>query len=147
MRQTRAVALSRLAAPTVTLITRAETKKLRQLAPWARWLFVELVIGSDFTTGAGVSSWARLMTLLDFDRAPTGRAPAGSVSLRQARDAFDSLESLGLVKRDRFDNEAQGFLSYRLTPRVRRATPVDESGRGSGRVSTGRKASNGAGSR
>lgn len=147
MRQTRAVALSRLAAPTVTLITRTETKKLRQLAPFARWLFVELVMSSDFTTGAGLTSWARLLTLLDFDRAPTGRAPAGTVSLRQARDAFDSLESLGLVKRDRFDNEAQGFLAYRLTPRVRKAVPVTEFGRGSGRGATGRKASNGAGSR
>lgn len=147
MRETRQVALSRLAAPTVTLITRTEARKLRQLAPWARWLFVELVMSSDFTTGDGVTSWARLLALLDFDRAPTGPAPAGSVSLKQARDAFDSLESLGLVKRDRFDNARQGFLSYRLTPRAGRRSPVDESGRGKGRVSPPRKASNGAGSR
>lgn len=147
MRQTRAVALSRLAAPTVTLITRTETKKLRQLAPFARWLFVELVMSSDFTTGAGLTSWARLLTLLDFDRAPTGRAPAGTVSLDQARRALSDLESLGLVKRDRYDNERQGFLSYRLTPRIRKAAPAVDSNRGSNRVSPARKASNGAGSR
>lgn len=147
MRQTRAVALSRLAAPTVTLITRTETKKLRQLAPFARWLFVELVMSSDFTTGAGLTSWARLLTLLDFDRAPTGRAPAGTVSLDLARGAFADLEALGLVKRDRYENARQGFLSYSLTPRIRKAASVDQLPRGSARVSTGRKASNGAGSR
>lgn len=145
MRQTRAVALSRLAAPTVTLITRTETKRLRQLAPFARWLFVELVMSSDFTTGGGVTSWARLLTLLDFDRAPTGRAPAGAVSLDQARRAFNDLEAIGLVKRDRYDNERQGFLSYRLTPRIRKPVPAGQSNRGSARVPAGRKASNGAG--
>jgi hypothetical protein len=146
MRSSRAVALSRLSAPSVTLLHAAEVKKLRQVQPWLRWLFVELVIGSDFKNGRGLTSWARVLSLLDFDRPPTGRDPAGAVSLMQARRGLDELEGLGLVRRDKASNEGQGALAYRVPPRVKRSSPRAESDRGSDRVPTGRKASNGAGS-
>lgn len=144
MRQSRAVALSRLSAPPLTLLHGAELKKLRQLPPWLRWLFVELVVGSDFASGRGLTSWARVLSLLDFDRPPTGRDPAGAVSLGQARRGLDELQALGLVHRDRASNEGQGALAYRVPPRVKRSSTRPESGRGSGRAATARNASNGA---
>lgn len=142
LRQVREAALSRREAPDFLPLTHHELVKLRQAPAFVRWLYVELLQRADMRTGHGRTSWPQLLALLDFDRAPTGRQRAGGVTLRQARDAFDELQTLGLVARDKSRNEAQGFLFFHVQPRAGFGTSARESGRGSGRGSTGRKASN-----
>lgn len=146
MRLVREAALSRQAAPAFLLLADWELVKLRQAPAFVRWLYVELLASSNLKTGAGKTSWARIAAVLDFDQAPTGRQRAGAVTLRQARDALDELAALGLVARDKGRNQAQGFLFFHVTPRAGLGSRIGESGRGSGRGSTPRKASNGAAS-
>lgn len=146
MRKVREAALSRLQAPDFLPLIHHELVQLRQVPAWVRWLYVELLAAANLKTGAGKTSWARVMAVLDFDQAPTGRARAGGVTLKQARDAVDELQSMGLVARDKGRNEAQGFLFFHVKPRRGFAAPAGESGRGSGRGSTARKASKDAAS-
>lgn len=146
MKIAREVALSRQAAPDFLPLTHHELVKLRQIPGWMRWLYVELLQLADMKTGAGRASWPRLLALMDFDQAPTGKRRAGAVTLWQARSALDELAAIGLIARDKRRNEAQGFLFFHVQPRRGFSAPDAEYRRGYRRGSTPGRASNGAAS-
>lgn len=112
------VALSRHSAPSFLGITEAEAVKLRHVPAWMRWLFCELVGLSDFRTGQGRSSWAQLVSLLDFDKPAAGRRAAEDIGPQRVRRAFEQLADLGLVARDKGRNEQTGWLFFQVAPRT-----------------------------
>ena len=134
MRLVREAALSRLTAPDYLTIHGEELRVLRQLPAWVRWLFAELVVCSNFATGKGTTSRARLLALLDFDQAPSGPKPEGcAITTKRLRAALDSLQAAGLVTVDPFRNVQSKTLFFEVQPRTRRGVPAEEQGRQSGR--------------
>lgn len=134
MRLVREAALSRLAAPDYLTIYGEELRALRQHPAWVRWLFAELVACSNFATGKGTTSRARLLALLDFDQAPAGRTPEGcAITTKRLRAALDALQAAGLVTVDPFRNVQSKTLFFEVQPRTRRGVPAEELGRQSGR--------------
>lgn len=118
MKQVRTVALSRTTAASFLPLTEPEVVKLRQVPAWMRWLYLELVGLSDFRTGAGRSSWAQLVSLLDWDKPERGRRAAAELGLQQVRRAFEQLAGLGLIARDKGRNEQTGWLFFQVAPRT-----------------------------
>jgi hypothetical protein len=107
---THTVAHARQSAPLFLQLAQAEIKQLRQLQPWVRWLYVELVALSDFTTGllsVGSDprvSYAKLAALLAHDQTPGAHAVAPP-SHDQIRRGLETLEGMGLVSRNTVANE------------------------------------------
>lgn len=119
----RSVAHARQSAPLFGQLSQIEIKKLRQLPPWVRWLYFELVCLSNFDTGrlyVGSDpkvSYAKLAALLAHDANPHDPKPAAAPSHDQIRRALAQLVSMGLVGRNEQANEGARALFLEVARR------------------------------
>jgi hypothetical protein len=86
--------------------------------PLAVHMYLLLLVQMNYTEGHFMATYARLMDLMTPPVPERGRRRKGP-SLKQVRNALDSLISVDLVRRGR-DNESQGQLRLWLAPRIKK---------------------------
>lgn len=117
MRQVARVGLARLPSsqPSFLVLSADELGALLLLPELARVLYLELVKSSNFQTGTGTTSWARLAELCGH---PNPRTTALVMpSIKALRVAWEHLEAVRLVERDRRKNEGAKALYYAVMAR------------------------------
>lgn len=113
----RQAALSRHTAPAFVLVAGLELMQLRKLGDLPFRLFIELLAMADHVTGRVQTSYAVLLSLLDFDQAACAHAD-DKPTPRRVRTALEHLISLGLVKVDRIRNEKAKGLFLKVNGRA-----------------------------
>jgi hypothetical protein len=99
-----------------------ELEAVSSLPPWIRWLFAELILFSDFRTGAGRVTYDSLKASLTSMQTRYG--PRNSVPDIQAiKKAIRKLESRLIVARDKAHSQAEHCLFYCLVPRMEEPRP------------------------
>lgn len=122
----RAVALSRRRAPTFSPIRGDEHVLLRMVGPWARCLWIELLALCNHRTGRVSTSWAQLLSHLDWD----GGAKVPRCTLKQARTAAQQLLDVGLIRvHETETNQADGCLIFWVQKRQGFSASADSKGR------------------
>lgn len=112
----RQAALGRHSAPPFVMLDGIELISLRRLSDLAFRLFLELVAMDREGSGRIATTYAVLMSLLDFDQAPCAHA-ADKPTLKRIRTALEHLASVGLVRLDRARNELGKGLFLRVKTR------------------------------
>lgn len=141
----RTVALSRRRAPAFTPLRGDEVIRWRNVSPWAKLIWIELLTLCNFRSGRVRTSWAQLLSHLDWD----GSTVATRCTLKQARTAVAHLVAADLVLvHDTDANMAAGRLIFYVKSRKGFRTSAPDEGRGLGQGSTpGKSSGRGQGSR
>ncbi len=139
MRLTLTVALSRHSAPEWLTLSGLELLQLRKVSDLAYRVFVELAARADLATGHVETSYAVLIALCSYDRAPCAHATPMPTQKR-IRTAVAELVDLRLIVHvNRKLNERHKGLFFELLPRPGRSASDRMKGRLKGRPETAEK--------
>jgi len=130
--QPRQAAHSRYSAPPFVLIDGIEVLTLRKLSDLAFRLFFEIVAMDRMGSGRISTTYAVLLSLLDFDAAP-GAQRIAKPTVKRIRTALEHLASVGLVLFSHDRNRADKGLFLKVKTREEMSSLRDSKGRQKGR--------------